>query len=255
MLSISNWIPFCILMLLNAGIYAQVVDKDESPKAPSTFEEISQITEQTYGINQELICGELYENLYQGAYGTPFLIKEEFTNGSVVYKGIKYNDLQLMYDIYEHKLLLEYKFERSHIRVYLTNSFLTEFEIYNKEFKKLDLFDEDPKFYQVMEAGKNLTYYCYWLKSRTESNHLYPRISYEFSKDKRKRYLYINGDFSSFRGKNSFIAAFPKIIRKPIKKYLKQNQIYIAECSDTAMQQLLEYCNSLLNTNGPTTEN
>ena len=241
-------------MLVSIHTHAQVINRDEPQNNNTIFSELYQIAEKTYGINQELICGELYENLYLGALGTPFIIKEEFTKGSVCYKGKVYNDLQLMYDIYEQKVLIDYRTEHTQLRVYLTKNFLTEFEIYNKKFKKLDLFDDGLDFYQVLEAGEELKCYYHWYKSRVESNHLYPRVSYEFSSDKKKKYLYINGTYTGFRGKSSFISAFPKNKRKSIKKFIKQNKIYMADISDTAMQQLLDYCNSLLDTNEPTSE-
>ncbi len=234
------------LCILTYPVFSQRIPVFPDPGEATISQQVHQLTEKTYGIDQELVCGEVYEDHYRGAIGTPFFMNEDFTPGKVCYKQHEYNNLSIKYDIYEHRLLADYKHNNSQIRFYLINEFLNSFEVSGRKFVNLTLINNEPQIYQVIESNGAIKCYYSWHKDRVESNHMAPRLSYEFSKDKRKKYLMYNGQVYSFKGKGSFIGVFPKKNHNKIKSYIRQNNIYLANCTDIQMKQLLNYCNSLL---------
>ena len=244
MLTLSRLMPVCLL-LFNLNAKAQVSNQSENDTNPKTFAEIYSLTEKALGIDQELVIGEMYEDHYRGAIRHPFLLEDKFTNGSIIFKNKTYNNLNLKYDIYDQKVIVDYYYNQTQLRFCLQNEFLDQFVIYDKIFKKIKLDGKDEAIYQVIE-NENLTCLYYWFRVRTESDHLLPKISYEFSPEKRKRYLMVRGELSSFRSNASFIKSFPKNIRKPIKKKIKSSKLFVASANDTQMQNLLDFCNSLL---------
>ncbi|MBW6502549.1 MAG: hypothetical protein K0B05_14255 [Bacteroidales bacterium] len=53
-----------------------------------------------------LLNGRIWHNRYSKVQGTPYFLSDEFLKGSVSFNGIRYNDLDLKYDIYNDELIL-----------------------------------------------------------------------------------------------------------------------------------------------------
>ena len=120
-------------ILLNSFINSVLnAQKDISEQA--IFSQIYSAAEQEYGIDQELVNGVHFENIYRYSIGHPYLEADTFKNGSVVYRGKKHSDLLLKYDIYNQQLLVKYLFNDGHIIFYLPKEFISEFNIENKKY-------------------------------------------------------------------------------------------------------------------------
>ena len=220
----------------------------QKPEAETKFqlEKVVQFTTETYGINQDLVCGEVYENLYPNAIGHPFLFENEFITGNFIFKHKQYKNFPLKYDIAEQRVIINYNTNNSDIKYYLPNEFLNEFEIYNKKFQKLSIRNKPERFYQVIEASDSLKFYFTYDKEKTFSDHMGTTVSYKFSSSKRKGYLMINGDIYNFHGKASIVKRFPKQIQKQLNKEIKNSHIQVQIAKDNELLKLLEICNNLL---------
>lgn len=247
-MKLSNWWKLALLVCCVYNLNAQVKVSTQQTPNPNPFIAILEATEKTYAIDQILVCGEIFEDIYRGALGSPYFISDNFIKSTLLFKGRKYIDLPIKYDIYNQKILVDYQSDESRLLFYIPNEFIEQFEIKGKTFESITIHDT-PQIYQVLEASDSLKCLYSWYKIRTESNHLGTRLSYEFSKEKQKKYILLNGELSKFSGKGSFLAIFPKTFKKQLKEFINSRKVVFSNFTDSDMLQLINYCNTLLTDN------
>lgn len=233
-------------ILLNSFINSELNAQNDISEQ-TIFNQIYSAAEQEYGIDQELVNGVHFENLYLYSIGHPYLEADTFNNGSVVFRGKKHSDLLLKYDIYNQQLLVKYLFNDDPIIFYLPIEFISEFNIENKKFEKRALKgEEDRRICQVIGGKYPVTIIYKWEKITYSSFHnVIP--SYAFSLDRKTSFIVIEDNLVRFKGNSSFIRKFPEQFQKAIKKYIRGNKIKVKHDTDNRMERLIEYINTLYN--------
>jgi len=228
-----------LLLLTHSAVHAQV---DSSQQF--LFNQIYLAAEKEYGIHQELINGLLFEPKHQDAIGHPYFLDFYSNQGSVIYGGKRYSNLNLRYDIYDQKLMLIYVVNQLEYKLYLQKEFITGFKVENKTFiKEAFAANEEAKYYQVF--GEDLPTKILYFREKGLSK-LYANNSDEkkFSEQK-ETYVLSNGELLSFKGNRSFASKFSSERAKAIKQYLRTNKIKVKLADDDQMERLIEFIHSL----------
>src|SRR5512145_252110 len=70
------------------------------------YNKLYQSVQETYGIDQVLVNGIFYEDRYPGQIGHPFLFENRLYDGTITFRGEKYDEIDLKYDLYEQQIIL-----------------------------------------------------------------------------------------------------------------------------------------------------
>ncbi len=228
------------LLWANTAVNAQVNSSQQI-----LFKQIYSAAENEYGTHQELINGVLFEKAHQDVTGHPYLLDYYSNTGSVIYKGKKYSNLNLRYDIYDQQLLLIYRFDSIEYKLYLQKEFITEFNIDNKKYI-LEAFHpgEETRIYQVLGEDLPTRILYFWQKG---VSNLYANNSDRkaFSPAQKEPYILMNNQLASYRGNRSFTRKFALDLRTGIKAYLRKNKMKVKHATDNEMERLIQIINSL----------
>lgn len=212
------------------------------PDAPA--DKVVSLANEVYGLDQQLVNGVFFEDVYRGSDGHPFLLEDAFVEGSLVFRNKAYESVRIKYDIYAQQLLINHLHEDYAMTSILTDEFVNAFNIYGKQFQKMSVDAGSlPTYYQVLAELENLQCYVYWFKVRNESIND-NNVRYDvFMPDRRKFYIQMNGITSSFQNNWTFKRMFSGDIKRNLRRYLRSNKIKIQEASDDVLVELLVECN------------
>lgn len=197
----------------------------------------------TIGVDENLINGYQYINQYPKARGHAFLDNDEFVSGQLIINNKFYNNIFIKYDILNQDIVLRYKNSVGSINhLVLQKSFINAFEIKGKYFRKMHFPETGTQFFQVVSSNEIMCLYL-WKKSLTVSSSS-TRSYYNFSDQRKTRYLVNNNELRHYKSKKSFISFFPDGEQAEIKKYIKKHKINIRTAPDGEIRKLIEYYES-----------
>lgn len=230
------------LVLLSAASCALYAQEDRSRQA--LFNQIYLAAEREYGMHQELTNGVLLVSKNQDAIGHPYYLDYYTNQGSVIYRGKKYANLNLRYDLFDQQLLHIYLHDGVEYKLWLHKEFIAEFYVENKRFIHEILGgDKEPRFYQVIGEGLPLKVLYYWEKSLTKVNAGNSEKS--MFEERKESFILRDNELVSFKGNRSFAGKFPSDFNKAIKKQIRKHAIKVKNATDAEMELLVEYINSL----------
>ena len=168
-----------------------------------------------------------------------------FSTGSVVYQGFRFDNLPLMYDIFQDKLI---SMLGTFSKYSLISDKVTEFYLNNHHFKYLNVVDSTKSviksgFYDLIHDGKSKIYVKrikhmqYSLENKVVRYYFVPKTTYYL--ERAQNYSVINGEKSFF---NYFKDKKPEL-----KKLLKEKKIKFRKQPEDAMILLASYYESLTN--------
>jgi len=227
-------IPFCLF------------SQREDDYSQNSYIKLYHQIQSTYGPDQELLNGIFFEDYYRKAIGHPFLHENRFYRGSVVFRNTLYNNVELKFDIFDQRVIINYSFNGEQVPVILPNKFISYFILEGKHFKNISFDGKNAEIYQVI--GKNNGIQCLykWTKNRVESDHLRTTMSYKFTEDKRKKFLLTDGEIIRYYGKRSFLNAFSEKWQQQIKQFIRSNKINLRKSDDDKIKKLLDFCNTIV---------
>lgn len=238
---------FLLSTVLLSSFFNTEINAQTDSSQQILFNQIYLAAELEYGIDQELVNGVLFENIYLYAIGHPYFLADSFNNGRVVYHRKLYPDLLLKYDLYDQQVIVNYTSSDMQVIFILPKKFISEFNIGNKKFVKRSVpGKEDDRIYQSIGEVYPVEILYTWEKIRTNSYHNF-LPSYEFGEDKKSSFLLINSNLLAYNRNGSFVSKFPEKNQKLIKKYIRENRIRVKHSTDSEMESLIRYCNSLDN--------
>lgn len=199
-----------------------------------------------YGQDQELVNGMQYYNKHPRSLGHPYLLEGWVHQGSVSIRGKVYNDIWLKYNIHAQQVEVEYRtMNGADNQVILVGDRLDEFTIREDYFRKLNLAEDgEEQFYQVIGSGQMILY-IHWEKKLVPLVGD-PRFIEEFTSPKRKYFLGMDGSVQAFNNKKSFVALFPKVIQKDMKRLIKENRLLIKTASSRELELFMMAAGSML---------
>jgi len=214
--------------------------------AGGTSVQYGDLVQWAYGQDQELVNGMQYYNKHPSSLGHPYLLEGWVHQGSVSIRGKVYSDIWLKYNIHAQQVEVEYQnMNGADNQVILVGDRLDEFTIAERYFRKLNLAeDEEEQFYQVIGSGQ-LILYIQWEKNLVPLVGD-PRFIEEFTSPKRKYFLELDGSVQAFNNKKSFVALFPKVIQKDMKRLIKENRLLIKTASSVELELFMMAAVSML---------
>ncbi|MBN1118425.1 MAG: hypothetical protein JXA77_14535 [Bacteroidales bacterium] len=238
----SIWIFIFFLLIVNTT-YSQSTSPDNQ-----LIEELNNDVKIKYGSNQAMVNGILYESKYNRDLGHPFIDKEEFTLESIVIQDELYDQTKLMYNIYDQSVVILYDNAKGEqIRYVPSNKYISLFTLNNRVFKKMNIGGFQDIFFQEIYSGENVSCVYYWYKQREESYHQRTFVTFQYLDPKTKRYLIIQNELLKYNSKYKFVKLFPSRLRSDISAYIKTNKIKLKKSSDSQVNELVNYCDKLLN--------
>jgi hypothetical protein len=198
-----------------------------------------------FGFDPVLYNGRHYTFAPRTTSGNPFLFESGFEKGWIKVMDRTYSNLNLNYDIVSHVLLLKYvNHEGSTIILEISQSWLNAFGIGSSRFELRPVPGAQPIIYQAI-GNKPVGILYYWKKELKLDNVL-NTPSYIFSKPERTNTLRINGKEVPYSRNREFINAFNPSIQVKVSNYIRNNKIKVKKAPDQTMEELLNYCNTLI---------
>lgn len=176
--------------------------------------------------------------------GNQYFSGPQFETGSATIRNVTYNGLVLNYDIYNQKLILEYKNNLDATSlIIISDAWLESFSFKDFNFELISSQDTLKRIYQVLGTGPNRILY-YWEKYlnldsfQGSKNHF-------FSNPKKEMNVYAGNQILRYWNNKIFYSLFASDKRIAIKEYLRKNKINVKKATDQTMTRLIFYCNSL----------
>ena len=229
-----------LVLALHSHAFAQSV-KTSIPDLDS----LSGYIQMKYGLDQELFNGFQYYKRYVQYKGDPFFPEDSFYEGSLSYKGLQYDHVQLKYDCYSQNLILEYTDNNKiYDQLLLQSMHIDSFWLEAYRFQKLSLFsEEEPMIYQILNSG-TITCYVHWKTILTSISYNF-EYTHEFSAPIGEIYIKYRGQIKPIVNKNSFISLFPESLHQEIKKYFRQQRFSFRSADLMDIQKLLIFSSKL----------
>lgn len=207
--------------------------------------------ESIYGPNLLLYNGPLYSFFTApGTIGSQFLDGPQFVKGSVEFRGEKFTHILLNYDIYNQKVVLEYKTQNNKLReIVLPNIWIKSFHLGEMHFETLSFPGTKPSIYQIIGRGHFQILYA-WSKNVNygDNTNVSDQAFLVFSKPLKETYLRSGDKLMPYKNNESFVALFDPENKPLLKKYLRKNRIKLnklGKSGQASVLQLINYCNTL----------
>jgi hypothetical protein len=197
-------------------------------------------------LDPTLINGKLYSfTLPPKVEGHQYLWSNEFATGSITLKEQVYENQLLRYDIYNQLLTLKFtnQFGSEKIIV-VSDAWLSNFTMGNKTFALVTMNDGKKRICQTIGRGDARVLYVW--KKQLKLDGTSGQNQYRFSKPLREKYLQINGINYSYRWNKSFARSFGENHSSEILKYIRHHKIKVNKASDSEMETLMDFCNSII---------
>lgn len=196
-----------------------------------------------YKLDQDLINGVKYYKPKESVSGTGFFLDDMASRGKITVNGKEYTNVFLKYDIVNQNVILEYDYPPGgKLQIIIDDEKVSDFEIFDKTFKKYDFPSTGSQFFQTISDG-HLVCLISWRKILIPVGSSL-QYTYQYSEEKKKTYLLRDDQLIQFGGQRSFLKLFPDF-KKEIKQYIMRHHMEISTISDNQMAGLLEYCSGL----------
>ena len=263
----NNFLLALLIFSLSSNCFSQTT----IPESKDRFSIISNHAKERYGIDPLLVNGIYFENPYHNAKGHQFLHDGDFHQGSIIFRNKSYDDVRLMYDIYDQQIVFNHKHsdeiqislkgnelnsearlreqiankkksEKDMITNYLANEFISEFWLSGSHYQKLNLENNEPKYYQVISDEGQIKCYYAWYKIRYKSYDKGDYLSYSFGESKFKSYLLIDTELNRYWSNRSFLKLFPDNAKSQIRSFLRTNKIKVNKADDSTIKEVIQFC-------------
>ena len=193
------------------------------------------------GLDSRLYNGKYYSYfLPQDVDGNQFFNDAQYSEGIVWIDNNEYNNLLLNYDILNQELALSFTTKEGANQVIsISKAKLDSFYFDKMLFVVNDIILDKGLIFQKIEAGNNELMIQYYkeLKLRSTVN----RISYEFTKVKRKVYYHTSTGYNKITNNKAFIKYLNTENKTAVKKYMKSKKYKILKMNNSEYLDLLRY--------------
>ena len=199
------------------------------------------------GSNDIIINGDRYYNASKGINGTPYLLGNNYKNGTVFIGGKSFIGLRLKYNIVSDELILLHETGFKKEVLVLNSEFVDSFYIASNENdgyftfysnRALNIDKDISNYFRVLYKGKDIFLYKYEKKLYKLYSEINPHGVY--GKTKRKLFVYSNGGLYLLKGRRSFLNRFKKY-KKELKSYIKANRIQFGKSDDEKLISLFGF--------------
>ncbi len=229
---------FFLNILSICVVNAQTLKQDSTLNTP--IEKADSFFNKAIKQQSRLFNGPAFQNYGSNVDGSAnFQDIKSFTNGSVIYDGILFDNIPLMYDLYEDKVIS--LLSRSTM-FSLVSQKLSDFYLNNHHFKYINVIDTatsiiKPGFFDIIYDGKLKVLakrekkLQYAINNQDMRYYFVPKTTY---------YLARNDKYEAFSSESSFLNLF-KDKKNELKKHLRNNGINFKKKPEEAMILLATY--------------
>lgn len=175
--------------------------------------------------------------------GTPFFLSSNLQRGTIIYNGIKYNDVLLLFDILKNKLVTK-KNGLSYFMEFI-NDRVSGFTILDRRFVKLEhdsVNKIETGFYEILFEGAKTTLYKKFFKK------MYDDLSTNTVKyyivDANTYFIKKHNKYYQFFNKRTLLKAYREN-RKQVRSFIRKNNIKIGADMDADMIRVAAFNDSL----------
>jgi len=228
---------FCLLLLFNSLMLRAQTSFD------SSYANAISVYTTTIGLNQHIYNGAEYIDYDHRITGSPFFEKNSFVNGSIVYDGILYNNVQLIYDIWRENVVIK---NYNRLPLLLINEKVSAFDLEGHQFIKITTDSLTEKlglsgFYNVLCNGTVKLFAK--RKKLLEEKITTPTIEASFIQ-KNEYYILNNSVFYAVANKKSLLNALDD--QKPaLQKYIKQQKLKFRKTLEADLIKAVVYYGSI----------
>lgn len=170
--------------------------------------------------------------------GLAYYVNDTLANGSVVYDGLLYDNVPMLYDVYKNEVVI---LHFSGLKISLLSEKLKEFDFRGHHFIRL-VYDSLAKstvptgFYDLVYRG-DFTMMIRWNKRLEEK--VTDEVIREFVNDDRY-YIVRDGVYLNFKGQHGLLSVF-KDHAAAVRRYLKKNGIKFRFTPELAIVEASKY--------------
>jgi len=192
--------------------------------------------------NSGIINGPEYFMPGQGAETHPFYGSRDLSDESVIFKGQRYGNVGLMYDLYSDILILRHQDKNGFfVLIQLEKVNVDTFTLYGHRFKKLSVVNSDgkiqsPQFYDILFEGEKLNL----IAKRKKVTHVVGSRP-EYTLDETFYFLKDNQLIPLNRKKNIYKAVNGE--KNNIQEFINKNKLNIRDENDLLL--IARFCDSL----------
>lgn len=199
-----------------------------------------------YGADERLITGPFYYGPTRGSIlGDPYYVDDTWKDGSIQTTEAMFPNLRLKYDTYLNQIILMYSSTDNAIyQVGLRTGNIIKATIGEKNFIPLPVITDsiNAPFAEVVSDGPvqylvTRSKYIQISSNSGSSNYEYREIL--------KQYLFYEGKLIPFASKRALYKKFPEI-KSDLKKFIRENSLFLARKNIKERGILMNYCNILL---------
>ncbi len=237
-------IKYCFLSILVLYFLPLQLFSQNSAEQLSAGDELYKLVEQKYGIDEILVNGRHFDNLYVHDLGHPYFGEDTYKKGYLLTHKQKYKDLLLKYNIFDQTLVVQYVGKENSQTEYLPPvEFISEFSFENHKFKKYDFPKTGERFFEEVYVGE-ISCLCLWRKTKDKSEHNVTFMAHKYSDSEKKYFLLMEDVLYSIKNKSALLKLFPEH-KTSISQFIKANKIKLYKSPDDKVSELIAYCESL----------
>ena len=216
-------------------------------KAPSNlFQSVNNKVDSILGNDFLLMNARFHVQKYPKAKGKPYFETGSDAPCKLVLGKKEYNNIRLLYDIYDQKLSFVVEKTRNYGTILeMNNQVITRFHLDNRNFVNSCELPILPQtgFYEELFPGKHLKVYARWSKEYIDM--ISDEYIGEFSHQKRSLLFVVDAKTVDVSSRHGFVKLFAGKSNQ-IKSFPGKKKIRFSKSDNTELKKLFEYTDSLL---------
>lgn len=228
-----------LIIAISTSLFAQAVNNDSTVLSQS----IASAREDyftTIRSQAEVYNGSEYVDFERRIVGHQFFETDLHEEGSIVYEGIEYQNLEMQYEIYRDLCLIKHFSEKGFAySIELNSQKIQEFRLLDHRFvflseDSVEKFNMKAGFYDIV-MDREVKYFVKRIKTINQQSSA--DLTEEFLQ-KDKYFILKDQQYHQVRSRRSVLKLFPAY-KKPLKKYFRRNRIYFNDDREFAIGEAI----------------
>ncbi len=213
--------------------------KPDSLVLSSSRQFLTQLYDQNLGENTRLYNGIEFIDPFQRKVieGFPYFVMDDWQDGSIFYDGQLYENIPLLFDIYQSRVLVDHP--KSHAKIELITEKIKYFTISDKYFVHLE--SPSAGFYQELYGGETKVYALHY---KTIQEKIGEKTMITELVTKRRLYILRDGTYYTITSKKSALNVL-KEHKNELNKLLGQEKISFKNNKEHALARMGYYFDQL----------
>jgi hypothetical protein len=199
----QNWVLFFLLVSFPSVALFGQLNHDNSTEL-----EFSTWYKTRIPVSLELSYGENYKMKWYDETSHPFLLQKYPVIGSLNYRGKRFDDIEMLYDVFRDQLIISHpdrkKYPGQFIRLYKDQ--LTSFQLHESKFVNVVL-DGASRYMKMVYQGRQISLLMTKSKIEVQNN---AKNSVEF-RGKNSYYIFYGGVYSMVKNWKVMTKYFPSL--------------------------------------------